>query len=380
VLSRLRLQHFLLAGLLAWGLPGILLGGSQVFYAVVAVSLPVGFSLWGWRKPGPMAPPHAPQAHRLLVTLLVAYFMLDALFGRQKFAQNLFFSSSAVSDFIDNTNAGVSQGRGIIDLLGAAAVFAPFALFDHARTLVRPNRLWLYLLVLCFLVYEIGISRGYLLMAVLSILLGVRISGRRLILAGVGALGLFLAASYVRGDFQNVAFSNPLFDALGWPYLNLSMLLEKNLDGGSWLDFLFEFFKKFLPSFLYPKEIFSFNVEMTKVIYPHFGDYIQSVSIFTYLGELLYYRPTVLTAFSAGAVLGGLARFLERLLQRNALNSTRIFAGLMCIVLLRSRIQDVFSFLIFLALFLFAWHGLTARRPRRLGSLASVLNTPSSQG
>jgi len=376
VLSRLRLQHFILAGLLAWGLPGIILGGSRVFYAVVAVSLPVVLSLWGWRKTGPKTPAATLQAQRLLVTLLVAYFLLDAVFGRQKFAQNLFFSSSAVSDFIDNTNAGVSQGRGIIDLLGAIAVFAPFALFDHARTIVRPKSLWPHVLVLCLLVYEIGISRGFLLMATLSILLGVKISGRRLVLAGVGALGLFLAASYVRGDFQNSAFSNPLFDALGWPYLNLSLLLEKNLDGGSSLDFVFEFFKKFLPSFLFPKEIFSFNVEMTKVIYPHFGNYIQSVSIFTYLGELLYYRPTVLTALSAGAVLGGLARFLERLLQRDALNSTRIFAGLMCIVLLRSRIQDVFSFLIFLTLFLFAWHWLTDWRPRRPESQPLPSNTP----
>lgn len=380
MLNHLRLQHFLLFGLLAWGLPGTLLGGSQVFYAVVAVSIPVGISLWGWRSPRRMPPSPSQQSHRLVVPLLIAYFLLDAIFGRQKFAYNLFFSNSAVSDFIENANSGISQGRGIIDLLGAVSIFAPFALFDHARTNSPPKRHLLYLFVLCFLVYEIGISRGYILMAALSILLGVKISGRRLLLSTACALGLFIMASYVRGDFQSVAFSNPLFDALGWPYLNLSMLLEKNLNGGTWLDFLSEFFKKFLPAFLYPKEIFSFNVEMTKVIYPHFGGYIQSVSIFTYLGELLYYRPVILTAVSAGVLLGGIARILERLLQQNSLNSTRIFTGLMSVVLLRSRIQDVFSFLIFLALFLFAWHWLTVCRPYRKNSLAQTPGAHSPQG
>ena len=375
MLNRIRLQHFILIGLLAWGLPGIYLGGAEVLFAVVAVTIPVWVSLW--RSRGPEPEPHQPSTsnYGLLIILLVSYFLLDAIFGRQKFAQNLFFSTSAVNDFIDSANAGVSQGRGVIDLLGAVTVFTPFALFDYARNTTRKKRLLLYFLVMIFIVYEIGISRGYLLMAMLSIFMGVTTNNRRLIIAVAGSLGIFVLASYVRGDFQDVAFSNPLFDALGWPYINLAMLLEKNVDGGGWIDFLLEFFKKFLPSFIYPKEIFSFNVEMTKIIYPHFGEYIQSVSVFTYIGELLYYKPPILTSTLAGILLGLLARFLERIIKQNSLNSTRIFSGLMCVVLLRSRIQDVFSFLIFLAIFLSIWTAIVGRQPLRLDSHTSNPNS-----
>ena len=141
------------------------------------------------------------------------------------------------------------------------------------------------------------------------------------------------------------------------------------------MSFTLEFFKKFVPSFIYSKEIFSYNLEMTKIIYPHFGDYIESVSVFTYLGELIYYKPTILTSMIAGTLLGILSRFLERILRHDNLNSVRIFAGFMCIVLLRSRIQDVFSFLIFMALFLIFLHVLVGRQTRRLVSNPAIVGT-----
>jgi len=365
VLRNLTLPHYVLIGLLAWGLPGIFIAGGPALLAVAAASLPVWLCTLGSRADQPVLTGFEFKNHRFVLLVVLIYFLLDATVGRQKFADNLFFSKAAVASFIGAANASVSQGRGIAELLGAIAIFIPFTLWDFARR-ARPRlQLFLYLLALMLIVYEIGISRGYLFMAVLSILLGSRLNPRSMAFSFSGAVVVFMLASYVRGDFNDISFSNPLFDGVAWPYLNLSLLLAKNPPGGTSLDFIMEFMKKFIPSFLYQKEIFSFNIEMTKLIYPRFEDFVESISIFTYLGELLYYKPILFTSSIAGILLGILSRFAERLIRLKRLDSTRIFSGLMCIVLLRSRIQDVFSFLIFLTIFLLLWRLLSNLSPRK---------------
>jgi hypothetical protein len=96
-----------------------------------------------------------------------------------------------------------------------------------------------------------------------------------------------------------------------------------------------------------------------------FGDVVGSISIFTYLGELFYYAPSPLTAFIAGALMAALALVVDRMLLAQELLSTRVFAGLMCIVLLRSRVLDVMSFLLFLLCFLLFWRVIAAGRSAR---------------
>lgn len=365
MLKNLTLPHYVLIGLLAWGLPGMFIAGGPAVVAVAAASVPVWLCTLGSRADQPVQTGFEFKNHRFILLVVLGYLLLDATLGRQKFADNLFFSKAAVASFIGAANASVSQGRGIAELLGAIAIFIPFTLWDSARRARAQLKPTVYLLALILIVYEIGISRGYLFMAVLSILLGSRLSPRSMAFGFSGAMVAFLLASHVRGDFNDIYFSNPLFDAIAWPYLNLSLLLAKNPPGGTFLDFTLEFMKKFIPSFLYQKEIFSFNIEMTKLIYPRFEGYVESISIFTYLGELLYYKPVLLTSTIAGALLGILSRFAERLISLKRLDSTRIFCGLMCIVLLRSRIQDVFSFLIFLTIFLLLWRLLSNLSPRK---------------
>lgn len=365
MLKNLTLPHYILIGLLAWGLPGFFVAGSQAVIAVAAASIPVWLCTLGARDESPVQTKFKFKNQRLILIVLFIYLFLDATIGRQKFADNLFFSRGAVASFIGAANENVSRGRGIAELLGAIAIFIPFTLWDFARRAHSKIKLYLYLFALIFIVYEIGISRGYLFMAVLSILLGSRLNLRSIAYSFSGTMAVFLLASYVRGDFNDISFSNPLFDAVAWPYLNLSLLLAKNPPGGTWLDFIMEFIKKFIPSFLYQKEIFSFNIEMTKLIYPRFENFVESISIFTYLGELLYYKPVLITSAIAGTLLGVLSRFAERLIKLRKLDSTRIFSGLMCVVLLRSRVQDVFSFLIFLTVFLLLWELLSNLSPRK---------------
>jgi hypothetical protein len=346
-------QHYLLLGLIAWGLPGAFIGGSTALFVTASAALPVWLlakqpsdtSIDLLRKVGP-------TGSLALLILTLMYLLLDALVGRQKFDINMFLVATSTSNFIDSANAMVSQGRGVIDLLGAILVVLPFALIDTARMSQVPIRLALWGGAIIYIFYDTGISRGYLLITVLSIFLGINMKPRNLIWAGCLALAAFIAASAARGDFDEVAFANPLFDAIVWPYINLGLMIENNCGGASSLDFIAEFVKKFLPAFLVQKEIFSFNIEMTKCIYPSFLDAVGSISIFTWLGEMYYYGPGGLTSFVAGILLALLCRFVDVRLTRLQLHSLRVFSGMMCIVLLRSRIQDVFSFLLFLMIFL----------------------------
>src|SRR5205085_3104470 len=140
-----------------------------------------------------------------------------------------------------------------------------------------------------------------------------------------------------------------------FPFINLSMLLNTDCGSGHWYGFVAEFFKKFLPASIFPKTVFTFNVEMTSCIYPFFGKAPESISIFTYLGEIVYYKPSILTAFAAGTLIGVLARVVDGRLVRYGLSTARVFAGLLCVVLLRSRLQDVLSFLLSQLAFVLLW-------------------------
>jgi len=345
------IAHYVLLGLLAWGLPGVFIGGISAFFISVCIALP----LWLFRRfpPSFAHTRTVGQGGTITVLLLtLMYLLFDMLIGRQKFDSNMFLVVSATANVIDTANETVSQGRGPTELLGAMMVVMPFTLIDTARQTSKTLRAAIWCVSLLYIFYDTGISRGYLLMAVLSVAIGTATRFRNLIGAGCLALTAFIGASLARGDFDEVSFSNPLFDGIVWPYINLGLLLQSDCGGASWIDFIIEFVKKFVPSILIPKEIFSFNIEMTRCIYPSIINTVESISIFTWLGEIYYYGPNYLTAIVAGVFLAVLCRQIDIRLQQMQLPILRIFAGLMCIVLLRSRVQDVFSFLLFLWIFL----------------------------
>jgi hypothetical protein len=308
-----------------------------------------------------MDPPLGP-----VVALTGAYLLVDALVGRQKLSQSMFLSRDALSAVVEQINETISQGRGIDELLGALLIFLPFAMTDLARRNRFKLAVAAYAMASLFVFYEAAISRGFVLVAVMAILAGSGMEWRRLAAAAGVALVVFGWGSFLRGDFAEVTFSNPLFDSIGWPYLNLALLGSSDCGHAGVGSYALEFAKKFLPAFLVPKSVFSFNIEMTLCIYPAFGDFVSSISVFTYVGEFLYYSPPWAAALLAGSLLALLAAGCDRLLARAGLGATRVFAGLMTIVLLRSRTQDVLSFLIFLLAFLGLWIGASSEWIRSL--------------
>ena len=373
----MRLHYYILIGLLGWGLPAVAVVGPQAFVWVIAAALPVWLASRrvGARRELPKAV-DAPVA--LLGVLAILYVALDATLGRQKLAANMFLSPMALDVTIASINQNVSQGRGVVELVGALSIFIPFALCDLARSLEsRRSRLVLRVVAGLFIFYEVGVSRGYAVMSVAALMLGAKATRARLASAGLFSLAVFSVSSMIRGDFGEVTYSNPLFDGVVWPYVNLEFLLKADCGNASWTDFLLECVKKIVPAFLFPKEVYSFNVEMTRCVYPSFANYVESVSIFTYLGEFVYYSPSVVTALVAGLALASLCTIAEAMLMRYGVMSTRMFAGLMCIVLLRSRVLDVASFLLFLIAFGFTWGVCVIRdlrlTPHSVGMQRSVL-------
>lgn len=349
-------QHYVLLGLLAWGIPAVFVSGASALLITAFTALPV-WLFAKWTDDIPAGLTRKVGTDRLIIVLLLTllYLLLDALLGRQKFDTNMFIAHTATATFIDNANETVSQGRGLVDLIGAMMIVLPFALIDTARLAPMAIRQVMWFTGISYIFYDTGISRGYLLMAILSIILGRNFKVKNLLISVIVASSAFFAASSVRGDFEELAFSNPLFDGIAWPYINLGLLLESNCGNADWRDFVTEFAKKLLPAFIVPKEVFSFNIELTKCIYPSFTDAVNSISIFTWLGEMYYYGPNVMTSLIAGVLLALLCRLVDARVNQMQLHSLRIFSGLICIVLLRSRVQDVLSFLMLLIIFLTAW-------------------------
>jgi hypothetical protein len=301
----------------------------------------------------------------------------DAVFGRQLLVINMFlFHDAATARLIEQMTETVSQGGGVAALLGNILGLLPLALIDAASNTGRTGRwiLWGSALVAVF--YNTGAGRGDLMMAVLAIALGRSSDWRRLFTAGGLALGIFFAASVFRGDFA-VNPRNPLIEGIIAPYLNLTLMLNAHCGTAPWYSFILEFLKKFLPAFLIPKTIFSFNVQMSWCINPSDTNLANGVSIFGWLSEIYYYTPSVLTALIAGIILTLLVRATNRQFMKQRLFSARLLAGLICFYLPRSRTQDVFSYLIAQLIFLvFIWPSLCSLM-RTLRKLLPV-NTDAS--
>ena len=229
----------------------------------------------------------------------------------------------------------------------------PFCLIDVAERAPRYGRWALWCVAILLLFYEVTSSRAMVLLAVMSIVLARTSNWRRIGLAGALALGAFTVASALRGDYSNPG--SPLAAGMAGPYINLLLMMSSHCGSAPWYSFLFEFLKKFLPGFLIPKNVFSFNIEMSLCIYPTVDNNVVSVSIFTWLGEIFYYKPSILTALVGGALMGGMGWLVDRQLVKNGLFSSRMYAGFACIMMLRSRILDLMSFLIAQAIFLLVW-------------------------
>ena len=351
-MTRISLGYFIMAGLVLWGIPDTIVAGPRAIEYTVAALVPLWFVVRSGSSPA--SSPHrylSTASCAVLAIFSIAYLVWDATYGRQLLQFNMFlFHGAGAEQLIQDYNATVGKGGGVADLLGYIFTLLPLGLIDSASNTSRYGRWILWIIALLLLFYETGSGRGFVLMVVIAIVLRRTSNWRRAVLgAGLG-LAAFSIASSFRGDSGNV--QSPLLSGTITPFINLGMMLNAHCGTAPWYDFIGEFLKKFVPAFLVPKKVFSFNMEMSMCIYPSVDNTVDSVSIFTWLGEIFYFTPSLVTAISAGALLGALSRAVNRLFVKNEMYSARLFSGFLCILMPRSRTQDIFTFLIAQLIFL----------------------------
>lgn len=288
----------------------------------------------------------------LFLFFSLIYLIIDAIYGRQKLLTNLFIASFSVDLVVESAEELTGKGRGIFDLLGTIMIFLPFALLDVCRKRKDWMSIFGLVFVVIFIFYEIGVSRGYFLIAIFSVLIAGRTRKRNIFLALSGGLIFFGLSSLIRGDSDNFSIIYPFYEALAWPYINLGIYLNQECGSSNLFEMLFQVIQKFIPAFVIDKNIFSFNIEMTKCIYPFMENSISSISIFTYMGELEYYRIGIVSGIIVSCLLLLITIPLNNILEKENLHTVKLFVGLLSIILLRSRILDVFSLLIALFFFL----------------------------
>jgi hypothetical protein len=362
-LERLSLVDYIGFGLLTWGIAGsTIIGYSAIIYALVTC-----IPLLLLRIATPHAEYKPVRCYRIapIIAAILVIYAIDAILNG-RYQMSLFWPGS-VDTFIEGANESVGQGRGFGQLIVAGMAFLPILTIDIFRSRYRRLPLAAAIVVLFLITYEAGISRGFLMLGIVASLAAYAKSKMHLAYAGLFALVAFNVASYFRGDFGVTQFASPLFDGVIFPYYNLSLAINNGCATYSSADYLVEFLKKFVPAFLFDKEVLSFNIQLSRCIYPAFGDNVESISVFTYMGEILFFSPSLVTCLLMGSILGPLALGCEYFIRKWRLNALRLFVGLLMIFALRSRSLDVASFLIFLLILLVLFNIVASRlrdRPR----------------
>lgn len=264
-----------------------------------------------------------------------------------------FFSSSNVEKFIENANSNIGKGRSIIEIVISALAILPMIILDITKDFKRKYRILLTILILLLLLTFSGTSRGLLSIFLISVFLPNFKKIYQLIIFGIIFLIIYTVVSFIR-DGYNPNFLIPLIDSFAFPGYNLSLLYVSG-PHLYFMDYIYQTFMKLVPSFIYDKHIFSFNIEMTKTIYPFMKNYVDSVSVFTYLGDFITYKPLFLMLIFNILIIRILTSEVYKIILKYDLKITSLFIALFYITSLRSRISDLISFLLlyFIILFLF---------------------------
>lgn len=356
---RLRFIFFCaFAGIIVWGAPAAILFPSEL--GVLFASCVLGLFLGGVHLSGPLIRQWSGEENlpsrkfpEFLLFACLVFLIIDVSVGRQVYSANLFISAGSVDQIVESQNDQRGTGRGVFGLLGSIFLIAPFILMDFSKRRALLSKCLFIFLALALIFNEMQASRGYVLVSVLALAMASpRIHLSKLLIAAISGISFFLLSSWYRGDFERLTGANPLIDAAAWPFVNLAMLINSDCGSASVLEFIAEIAQKVIPSFVFQKTIFSFNVEASECIYGLSLDELGAVSVFTYMGELSYYQPGWIAGFISCWLLGFASRKLDDFFVANRLFATQSFVGFWFIVILRSRVLDVFSIIISIIIFI----------------------------
>lgn len=283
----------------------------------------------------------------LNLKILIAILISIVVFKLPEFLQSLssFFSHDAVNKVIEDANNNISKGRSFFELFSLFTSLIPFIILDSRSQLgVRTKRFIYFLIVVNFIIVS-GISRGMVSIIIISIVLPQINNLKKIVIFGSIFVLFYHFISIYRDGTDNNYIVNPVVDSFVFPGFNLALLNAKQVYLSS-IDYISQFFLKFVPSFLFDKNIFSFNIEMTKIIYPFMGDEVSSISVFTYLGDLFVYKPLILTLIFSIIVVRFILKYIIYYISKYQFKITSIYIALYCFIALRSRIYDLLSTLI----------------------------------
>ena len=284
----------------------------------------------------------------LLIVGLIAIINIPELISR-----NVFINVGRVEDEISIAENQIGTGRSLSSLIYFSFQLLPIVILD----LYKKN--WnISFLILLFLFLMSGSSRGYISIVLLSVIFSRLIDYqlkfnfktlRKLVVYGFLIIIFFTILSQLRdGLALNTLSIIPLFLGFYYPGFNSNLLMEIGVEKNFLLLYK-DLLLKFVPSVIYPeKEIFSFNIEMTYLIYDYMlSSGLGSISVFTYIPEFLIYKPTILAVLLPALVLLFFYKFIFKICSRYNLNTTIIYISLYTFIVLKSRVLDLISFLVF---------------------------------
>lgn len=279
-----------------------------------------------------------------LLFILFLQIIFNIIYFPSIFENSMFLSGNSVEKVVEIANNNVGKGRTIFELLTTSIVILPFILFDNIQRFkkVLKNIVILNLLI-SFIIFS-GSSRGMLSLIFFTILIPKVKSFRVVLLIILPFIFVYIQISLLR-DGEVSYLLGPFLDSFAIPGYLLGLLhdfwVERNV-----IDYISDVMLKFVPSFIYEKNIFSFNIEMTKIIYPSMKDEVNAISVFTYVGEMLVYKPVIITVVFSIIFIRLILGYLVAFFRNYNLRSTSLFVAIYFFIVLRSRVPDLISMLL----------------------------------
>jgi hypothetical protein len=280
----------------------------------------------------------------VLLSILFIIIIFNVFNFSSIYRNNMFFSDAAVEKVVEVANANVGKGRSIFELLATSLVILPFILVDNIAKFSGRLKYFVLLNLLVYFLIISGSSRGMLSLILIAIGLPLLKKFKFALLLLIPFIFLYIKISLLRDGEVNYLLG-PFLDSFAIPGYLLGLLNDLQIQRNA-LDYILDVFLKFVPSFIYEKNIFSFNIEMTKQIYPFMEDEVSAISVFTYIGEMLIYKPVLITVVFSILFVRTILKFLMMIFFRYSLKSTSLFVSIYFFIVLRSRVPDLISMLL----------------------------------